>query len=266
MENPSFFQIILLAVVQGITEFLPISSSAHLILVPRFFDWPDQGLTIDVAVHVGALGAVTLYFWRDFFDLARGGLALLRFRVTREGRMLLLLLLATVPVIIAGFGLNSVMPDGIRSPMVIAVTTIGFGALLFASDRWFGQGADISRLDWRGAVFIGMMQILALIPGTSRSGITMTAGRILGMKRSEAARFSLLLSFPAIAGAGFLKGLELVETGNGELGLAAAVAALVAFFTALMAITAMMIWLRKANFTPFVLYRLFLGLILLTMF
>jgi len=255
--------IAILALVQGITEFLPISSSGHLVLVPVLLDWPDQGLVIDVAVHVGILGAVMLYFWRDV-ALMIGGLGRLATgRLDGGGRLAAYVIVVTIPVIIAGFALNHFVPGGIRSIEVIAWTTLGFGILLYLADR---MGMTLRRMDHMGfadAVIIGVAQVLALIPGTSRSGITMTAARGLGFERPDAARFSMLLSMPAILGAGVLKGVELYQSGDATLTVSALIAAGLALISALIAIWAMMAWLRRSTFTPFVVYRVLLGAFLL---
>lgn len=259
----AWLPIIVVALVQGVTEFLPISSSGHLILVPAVAGWPDQGLTIDVAVHVGSLGAVALYLWRDLFAMARGIGALIRGRATPGARLFGLLVLATLPVVAAGFALNDYAPDLFRSVEVIAWTTLGFGVLLYYVDQ---RTMTVNRIEHMGvgpALLIGLSQVLALIPGTSRSGITMTAGRALGFERVDAARFSMLLSIPTIVGAGALKGFELYQSGNAALGRDAALAAVIAFVAALGAIALMMAWLRRASFTPFVAYRVVLGLVLL---
>lgn len=251
--------IAILALVQGITEFLPISSSGHLVLVPVLLEWPDQGLVIDVAVHVGTLGAVMLYFWRDV-ALMIGGLGRLATgRLDGGGRLAAFVVVGTIPVIIAGFALNHFVPGGIRSIEVIAWTTLGFGIVLYLADR---MGMTLRRMDHMGfvdAVIIGLAQVLALIPGTSRSGITMTAARGLGFERPDAARFSMLLSMPAILGAGVLKGVELYQSGDAALTASALIAAGLALISALIAIWAMMAWLRRSTFTPFVVYRVLLG-------
>ena len=255
--------IVVLAVVQGITEFLPISSSGHLILVPIVFGWPDQGLMMDVAVHVGTLGAVMLYFWRDVAAMAMGLVHLARGKWTPGAKLALWVILGTIPVVVAGFALNRYYPDGIRSMAVIGWATLGFGVLLYAADRLGGTGRRLGAMNLPQALVIGLSQILALIPGTSRSGITMTAARMLGFDRSDAARFSLLLSIPTILGAGVLKGKELYETGNAQLTADAYTAAGLALLSALVAIWAMMQWLRRSTFTPFVIYRIILGVVLL---
>ena len=252
-----------LAIVQGITEFLPVSSSGHLVLVPVFAGWDDQGLLIDVAVHVGTLGAVMLYLWRDLLAMASGLGRFVRGRRDSGARLFLYVVLATIPVVGAGFLLNQHFPGGIRSIEVIGWTTLGFGIVLGFSD-WMGM--TVRRLEhvrFLDALIIGVFQILALIPGTSRSGITMSAARLMGFERPDAARFSMLLSIPAILGAGVLKGLELYEGGDAALTREAMLAAGMAFAAALVSIVVMMAWLRRASFAPFVFYRVALGCILL---
>lgn len=254
-----------LAMVQGITEFLPISSSGHLILVPVLAGWPDQGLILDVAVHVGTLGAVMAYFWRDMLGLLLGGLKLFAGRVDPYGRMIGLLIIATLPVIGAGFLVNEYLGDSLRSIEIIGWTTLVFGIVLWLADR---MGMTLRRSEHLGvfdAIMLGLAQVLALIPGTSRSGITMSAARMLGMERSEAARFSMLMSVPTILGAGVLKGYDLIEAGNAQLTADAMIGAILAFVSALIAIWALMAWLRRSTFTPFVLYRVALGGFLLAL-
>ncbi len=252
-----------LALFQGITEFLPISSSGHLVLVPALTGWADQGLIIDVAVHVGTLVAVVLYFWRDVLGMVRGVLNLLRGRVDSNARMAGLIILATLPVIGAGYVLNRYGVDALRSVTVIAWATLGFGIVLYVTDK---MGMTLRRMEHLGvsdAVIIGLAQVLALIPGTSRSGITMSAARLLGIERTDAARFSMLLSIPTIVGAGTLKGLELYQSGNAQLTTDAILAAALACVSALLAVFLLMAWLKRSDFTPFVVYRIILGVGLL---
>ncbi len=256
----TLLQVVIIALLQGITEFLPISSSGHLILVPELTDWPDQGLVIDVAVHVGTLFAVMIYFWRDVLSLTLGAYDLARGRVQERGRRLLYLIAATLPVAVAGYLLNRYNLTGyLRSMEIIAWTTLGFGILLYIADRIGMTLKRVEHIKLLDAMIIGFAQVLALVPGTSRSGITMTAARTLGFERGEAARFSMLLSIPAILGAGILKGRDLYESGDLVLGAVATLAAGFAFVTALAAIAVLMRWLRRSSFTPFVLYRLALG-------
>ena len=227
------------------------------------FGWQDQGLLIDVAVHVGTLGAVMLYFWRDVGTMLFGLGGLVTGRWDPGAKLAVMVVIGTLPVVVAGFTLNSYLPQGLRSIEVIGWATLGFGILLYAADRFGGVTRHLENLHVPDAVIIGFSQILALIPGTSRSGITMTAARMLGFDRSEAARFSLLLSIPTILGAGLLKGLELHQTGNAQLTSDALTAAGLALLSAMVAIWAMMAWLRRATFTPFVVYRIVLGILLL---
>lgn len=258
-----FLQLLVLALVQGITEFLPISSSAHLILVPALTGWEDQGLGIDVAMHIGTLLAVILYFREDFVRLLRGALDALRGRRTEDARLSLQVILATLPVVVAGFALRDVIAEDWRSPALIMVTTAVFGVALWLGDRRAdGATRAVASLTWRDAAIIGLAQALALVPGVSRSGITMTAALFLGLKRPEAARFSLLLSIPTTAAAGLLGGLEVAQSGDAALQGDAVLAAALAFGSAWLAIAALMAWLKRATFTPFVIYRLALAALL----
>ena len=252
--------LVVLALIQGITEFLPISSSAHLILVPFFTGWPDQGPMIDVAVHVGTLGAVMLYFRRDVWVMMKGILRLGDSAAAPGARLMFHVVIATIPVIIAGAALSSAgLLEGLRSPALIGGTMLGFGLLLYVVDRLNMTIRTIEHMTLIDALIIGVAQVLALIPGTSRAGITMTAARALGYERLDAARFSMLLSMPAILAAGTLIGYKLYGAGDVQLGLDAALAAGLAFVSALAAISLIMAWLKRASFTPFVVYRVALG-------
>ncbi|MEO9902570.1 undecaprenyl-diphosphate phosphatase [Nisaea sp.] len=255
----------ILALVQGITEFLPISSSGHLVLVPYMMDWKDQGLMLDVAVHVGTLGAVMVYAWREIGMMLTGFWKLVRGRVDQGTRLMLQLIVGSIPVVIAGYTLNKYAGGMLRSVEIIGWTTLGFGLLLGLADRVGMTVRRLEHMSYGGALAIGMAQVLALIPGTSRSGITMTMARFLGFERADAARFSLLLSIPAIAGAGTLSGIELWQSGDVSLTRDAMTAAGLAFGSALVAITLMMTWLKHAGFMPFVVYRVLLGALLLYM-
>ena len=258
----SLVHLVVVALVQGITEFLPVSSSGHLVLIPVLTGWPDQGRAVDVAAHVGSLGAVLVYFRRDVVALAAAALALPRGRDHPQARLLLLLALATVPAVVAGAALSAwSLP--LRGVEIIAWTMTLGAVLLYLADR-FGPMADtIGDLTWRGALAIGLAQVLALVPGTSRAGITMTAARLLGLARDEAARFSMLLAIPVILGAGALEGAALLASDDAQLSASAALAALLSLAAALAAIAVLMRWLRHASFTPLVIYRLALGFALL---
>jgi len=258
-ENVTELHILVLALVQGITEFLPISSSGHLVLVPVFGDWPDQGLLMDVAVHVGTLGAVMIYFWRDIWHMLRGLIRFTKGRRDPGAKLAAMIILSTLPVLAAGYFLNEYIGDEYRTLKVIGWATLGFGFLLYLADK---TGLTIRRVEHTtafDAILIGLAQCIALIPGTSRSGITITAARFLGYERVDAARFSMLMSIPAILGAGTLKGLELYQSGNTQLTNDALTAAGLSCIAALIAIAIMMAWLRKASFTPFFIYRMILG-------
>lgn len=256
--------IILLAVVQGITEFLPISSSGHLVLAPALTGSPDQGLLVDVAVHIGTLAAVLIYFWRDVFAMLGGFVLLLTGQINAGARLALHIVLATIPVVAIGFYFKvSGIEEQLRSIEIIAWTTLGFGILLWIADK---IGMTINRLEhmrWGGALFIGLAQVLALIPGTSRSGITMTAARFMGYERSDAAQFSMLMSIPVILGAGLLAGIDLHQGGNIQLNKDVLLAVGLSFVTALIAISVLMNWLKRSTFTPFAIYRVLLGIAIL---
>lgn len=263
----SLLQIIILAIVQGITEFLPISSSGHLILVPRLTDWPDQGILMDVGVHVGTLAAVMIYFRRDVARMLHAFWQMLSLKKDyniQERRLMLALILSTFPVVIFG-GLISTMGwnDAWRTLEVIGWTSLIFGILLYLLDSRCPVNKTINDLKYGHAMIIGLAQVLALIPGTSRSGITMTAARGLGFSRTEAARFSMLMSIPTILAAGILEALKLTEMENITIGADLIWGAGLSFITALLAIAGLMKWLERASMTPFVLYRVLLGLGLL---
>lgn len=259
----TLLQIIVLSVIQGITEFLPISSSGHLALTPVLLGWKDQGLLIDVAVHVGTLGAVVMYLWRDIWAILQGLVRLATGRIDAGARLAGLVLIASLPVIAAGFAVKLWLGDALRTPAVIGWSFIGFGLLLYACDRLGLTILKIEHMRAGGALMIGLAQILALIPGASRAGVTITMARMLGYERPDAARFSMLLSIPAIAGAGTLAVLDLIESGNAALQVNAMLAAALSLVAALIAIVAMMSWLRRASFAPFVYYRVAVGALIL---
>jgi undecaprenyl-diphosphatase len=258
-------QIVVLAIIQGITEFLPISSSGHLILVPVFTGWADQGLVTDVMVHMASLLAILVYFRRDVAALFLGTLALFRGRVTNEGRLALLIVLGTVPAILFGLFLRkSGILDSIRGPQIVAWNAIIFGLLMLVAD-WFGpMRKRMEDMRLVPAAIIGVAQALALIPGTSRSGVTITAARALGFNRPDAARFSFLLGIPAMAGAGVLVLGEAAQSGEAFTGDALLTGALT-FVCALAAIAFLMAVIRRFSLLAFVIYRLILGFVLLAL-
>ena len=255
--------LVVLAIVQGVTEFLPVSSSGHLVLVPFFMGVQDHNLILDVAVHIGTLGAVMMYLWRDIARIIFGVLKRIRGQSDPGARLAGLLLAATVPVILVGFFLNQHYPEGLRSLEVVGWATFGFGLLLLVADQVGMTLRRIEHLKISDAVIIGIAQILALIPGTSRSGICMTAARMMGLERVDAARFAMLLGIPVIIGAGALKGFELWKFGDANMTMEALLAAAFSLVTALISIHIMMSWLRWATFTIFAVYRLLLGGVLL---
>lgn len=259
------FQLILVALIQGLTEFLPVSSSGHLILLPSLTGMQDQGQLIDVAVHVGTLGAVILYFRRDVV-LALSGLGrLMRGTVDTQGAFLALcLIIATVPVIICGAVLHLTGLDAMmRSVTVIGWTMLIFGVVLYWADQT--GTSEKSAPDWslKDAFSMGIWQALSLVPGTSRSGITISAGRKLGYARPDAARLAMLMSIPTILASGILLGADVVMQADYAAARDAALAALLAFLSALLALAIMMRLTRSISFTPYVIYRIALGIVLL---
>ncbi len=261
----SLFHLILVAIIQGLTEFLPVSSSGHLILLPNLTGMQDQGQTIDVAVHVGTLGAVVLYFWSDVKQAIRGLPAALSGRTdTTQARLALGLIVATIPTVLAGLVLYLTgLTEALRSIAVIGWTMLLFGLLLY----WMDQKGPQTKIaaDWglRDAAIMGLWQAIALIPGTSRSGITITGARHLGYTREEGARLAMLMSIPTIIASGVLLSLDVAHQADAQLAKDGAVAALFAFVSALLALGLMMRLLRSVSFTPYVIYRVILGAILL---
>lgn len=261
-------QILLLACVQGFTEFLPISSSAHLILTPSLLGYALQSLAFDVAVHLGTLAAVVLYFRHELLSvtLAVGGSIRRRSLVDPNARLGWMILIATLPILVLGFPLKAVLEfirdDARLVALVIASTTVGFGLLLWLADQLGKRQRDEYDLGWGSALLIGLFQAIAIIPGTSRSGITMTAGRFLGLTRKAASRFSFLLSIPTILIAGLMETKALIESSApvawGELWLGALLSFIVAYLT----IHFFLRFIERISMLPFVLYRLILGLLI----
>ncbi len=254
--------LVLLALIQGITEFLPISSSGHLILPSALLDWPDQGLAFDVAVHVGSLIAVVGYFRHDIAQLIMAWFDSLQGKSSPQSRLAWYVIWATVPAGLCGLVFNDFIEAHLRSILVIAATTIIFGVALGWAD-WAGRREiSLERMTLRQALLIGCSQALALIPGTSRSGITMTAGLAMGLERQAAARFSFLLSIPLIALSGGYKALGLLQEANvvwGDL----LTGVLVAAISAALCIHVFLQWIDRVGMWPFVVYRLCLGAVLL---
>ncbi len=259
-----FSLILLVAAIQGVTEFLPVSSSGHLVLIPVITAHPYQGQTIDVAAHVGTLIAVLVYLRRDIFNITAAMFGRVDNAQQADHRRLGLMIIgATIPVVLVGFVVNYADWHWLTLVTTLAWANIAFAGLLWAADRFGGQLHGLADMRWSAAMGIGLMQICALIPGASRSGVTMTAARFFGYDRLTAARFSLLLSLPAIAGAGLLKTIDIIDAGDAQLGVDAAMVAVLSALFAWLAIRVMMSWLARANFTIFVIYRLGLGMVLL---
>lgn len=263
----SLLQVIVLALVQGLTEFLPISSSAHLILVPLLTGWPDQGIAFDVAVHVGTLIAVCAYFRKDIYCLFLGFIRSLQGRPTRfYSKMAWFLIIASVPISLVGFVAHDFIASTLRSPLVIATTTISFGLILLLSDSMATHQKSFSQLRFKDAVLIGMAQTLALIPGTSRSGITMTAGLGLGFNRTACAKFSFLLSIPIIVLAGTYEGIKIMHSDSVIAWPLILLGIVITAISAYACIHLFLHFIRKIGFLPFVLYRFCLGAFLLLLF
>lgn len=277
----TMLQIVVLAVIQGLTEFLPVSSSAHLIFPGQLLGWPDQGLAFDVAVHVGTLFAVIFYYLADLIKITTFTLeSMVTRRQTPMSHIGWCLTIATIPVIVAGFMLEDHIATVARSIEVIAYTTIGYGILLGLASAvnrkmvWRtisnvqGERSDTLRhLTMQQAFVIGMAQMLALVPGTSRSGITLTAGLFMGMRPEAAARFSFLLSIPVILGSGILEGVKLYEEGIGGASMMQMfIGAVISFLVAILVIHFFMKFIAKSGMAVFVIYRILLGSLLLMLF
>jgi len=257
----SLLQLIVLAIIQGLTEFLPISSSGHLILPAKIWGWEDQGPLIDVMAHFGTLFAVMAYFRQDVKSIFTGLVDLLRRRLTKGSTLALNLILSTPPALFLGAAFHfGGIDEALRSPMIIACTTIIFGVLLWLADIWGKRQKTVDDLTWKGAISLGLAQALALIPGTSRSGITMTAARSMGFTRVEAARFSMLMSLPIIGVGGVFSILKLAtdDTQTSALSHGLIVAGL-SFVVAYISIAFFMKWVSRIGMFPFMIYRLCLG-------
>jgi len=259
-------QIIVLALVQGLTEFLPISSSAHLILVPIITDWPDQGLAFDVAVHVGTLTAVVIYFRKEINKMFFAWLASLKGSHSEDSKLAWGVLIGTIPVGLAGLLFKDVVSEHLRTPLVIAATTIIFGFLLWYADTSGKRQRDEHTISWKDIIVIGFAQAIALIPGTSRSGITITAGLMLGLTAPAAARFSFLLSIPVIVLAGGVETLDYLKVASINDMNDLIIGALISAVSAYLCIHYFLMLLERIGMTPFVVYRLVLGAVLLALY
>ncbi|GGB66839.1 undecaprenyl-diphosphate phosphatase [Shewanella inventionis] len=258
-------QVILLALIQGLTEFLPISSSAHLILPSQLLGWSDQGLSFDVAVNTGSLFAVVIYFRHDIVTLAKSWFGSLAGSHSQESKLAWWIILATIPAVIAGFMAKDFIETHFRNTLVIAITTIVFGILLWVADRMSKAQLNEFQMGWKKALLIGLAQAMALIPGTSRSGATMTAALMLGLTREAAARFSFLMSIPVSFGAALLVTKDLVESPALIDYQALSLGIVVSFIAAYLCIHYFLKFISQIGMTPFVIYRLLLGGLLLGM-
>jgi len=261
------FHTIILGILQGITEFLPISSSAHLILLPLFSGWKDQGLSFDLAVHVGTLLAVLIYFHRDVITLLRDGWqSMIQRRAVGEGVLAGALVIATIPTGLAGLVLLSTVGSNLRSVEIILVTTIVFGLLLGWVDYRGQRTRTIDSIGFKDALWIGLAQAISLIPGTSRSGVTITAGLLLGLEREAASRFSFLMAIPITGLATSVKLLQAASESIAVDWLAFLMGGVVSFITALTAIHFFLKWLNRFGLWPYMIYRLILAAIIYLFF
>lgn len=262
----STIEVVVLSLIQGLTEFLPISSSAHLILPSQLLGWDDQGLAFDVAVHFGSLFAVMAYFRTEILSMLKSWIAWFGGKRDAEATLAWFIIFATLPAVFFGFFGKDLIEMYLRSAWVIACTTIVFGLLLWWADKRGVRRLGEYDISWKQAMAIGFAQALAIIPGTSRSGITMTAALMLGMKREAAARFSFLLSIPVILGACVLLTKDIVDTNVATPDWSAlAMGIVLTFFSAYACIHYFIKWISKLSMTPFVIYRVLLGIGLVVM-
>jgi len=262
-----FFQILVLALVQGLTEFLPVSSSAHLILVPILTGWEDQGLAFDVAVHVGTLSAVVIYFRKEIGRMTVSWVSSVMGKgLDADAKLAWAVLFGTIPVGLAGLLFKDLIEEHLRHPYVLASSTLVFALLLWWADAKARSHRDEYSINWLDVLFIGLAQALALIPGTSRSGATMTAALFLGLSRQAAARFSFLLSIPVIVLAGGLETLDYMESANINDMQPLMLGALLSGVSAYICIHYFLKLLEKIGMLPFVIYRIILAVFLFLMF
>ena len=260
-----FFQVTILAVLQGATEFLPISSSGHLILPSLIFAWNDQGLTFDIAVHVGTLFAVLVYFRDDLQRLVFAlTLSVFQRKHSEDSKLAWMLLAATIPAGLSGLLFATQVEQYGRSLILIGITSIVFGLLLFVSDRSGSKQLTLADMNWKTALLIGFSQVLALIPGTSRSGVTMTAALFCNLDRAAAARFSFLLAIPIIAASGLLRGIQFLQTDTESVEwLVLLYAIFISAVVAYLCIHYFLQLIERIGFLPFVIYRVLLGIVLI---
>ena len=259
----TIFQAIVLGLIQGLTEFLPISSSAHLSLAPFLFGWQDPGLAFDVALHFGTLLAVLWFFRREWAQLIAAAVSIARTRAvdTPEKKRVVFLILATIPGAIGGLLLEEKAETVFRAPALTATALIVMGIILWAVDRFTSQETPLDRMKWVDALLIGIAQVVALVPGVSRSGSTITASRALKFDRQSAAIFSFLMSMPITAAAIILKAPDVLEQGN--LGMQVFVGVIAAAVSSWLAIAVLLRYVSKHSYGVFALYRVVLGVVVL---
>ena len=260
------FQSIILGIIQGLTEFLPVSSSGHLVLVPYFFAWTDPGLAYDVALHMGTLVAVLLFFWRDWVGLAKSALS--RTPSIKGELGFSMLIIGSIPAAVAGMLLNDYAEHTFRHPLIVAATLATFGGLLWYWDRRGSRQREFESLTLRDCLIIGCAQALAIVPGVSRSGATITAALALGLTRPTATRFSFLLSAPIIAGAGVLKSKYIIEAlaMGGEQATAIVTGFLASLLSGFLAIWFLSYMIKARTFAGFAVYRIILSLVIIAVF
>jgi len=256
-------QIIVLAILHGLAQFLPISASGHTVLLPLLTDWPDQGLAMDVAVRTGTWLAVCVYFWRDLWSMLLGLARLLRGKRDPGARLALQIIIATIPVLGAAWAFETYVGSDLQQMAVIGWATLGYALLMLLIDKTCMTIKRVEHASYVDVLLISCVQVLAFVPGTSRVGITITMARLLGYERPEAARLSMLLSIPTIAAATVWLVMDISKSGTMALSQDALLGLGTAFVAGLAAIAFMMAWLRRAAFTPFVIYRAMIGLIVL---
>ena len=262
-----FLHLILLGLLQGLTEFLPISSSAHLILLPLIAEWQDQGLALDVAAHFGTLIAIFIYFRKDIKNIVSNGIKSVPWHNNNnDARLFWFLGFATIPILVFGFLGHDFISEYFRDPLIIASATIFFGLFLWWADVKGEHNRDNETLCLKDVIWIGLAQALALIPGTSRSGITITAGLILGLDRKAAARFSFLLSIPVIFLAGSYETILLIRGGDTTDVISFAIVVTFSWLAAWLTISLFLKFVEKTGMLPYVIYRLLLGSVLLYLF
>lgn len=258
-------QIIVLAIVQGISEFLPISSSAHLIIVPAITQWNDQGLATDVMIHIGSLAAVIVYFRKDVSKMIGGLIKIAKGEKNQYGNLAILIIIATIPAVIIGAMMQLIAPHNPwRNVELIAYNSAIFAIILYITDRFASQTKQINEINMKSAIIIGIAQAIALMPGVSRSGITISAARAIGINRQDAAKFSFLLAIPAITIAGMFTAIQATQNAN-TMPDGAITTAILSFFTAIIAIWTLMTIIKHISFLVFVIYRLILSLVLFAM-